>query len=162
MDRSLAAIKAQLDMHTRWYNNVLKDITNDESHRRDDDRLNHMKWVAGHLLNTRATSMSRIAGLATDDSYAAQFARGSALTDVVNYPPLEDILARWNSIAVMLSEAVLQIPADRLAAKFPAQMPIGDDTVHGAWSFLISHEAFHIGQLSVLRKMIGKEAMSYG
>ncbi len=162
MDSSLAAIKAQLDMHARWYNNVLKDITNDESHKRDDERLNHIKWIAGHLLNTRVTSMSRIATLATDDSYAARFARGTALTDVAVYPSLEELLARWNETSAALSEAILRVPAELLAAKTQAQVPIGDDTVRGTLAFLLSHEAFHIGQLSVLRKMLGKEAMAYG
>ena len=156
-----ASLKAQFDLQTRWFGNVLDNISDPESHIRDHKQLNHLKWIAGHLLNTRLTSMSRIVGLQPDESYKTQFARGAALENNNVYPSIEQIVTRWNDTAAAISEGILQIPEEVLSMPATAKAPIADETVRGMLSFLISHEAFHIGQMSVIRKLIGKEAMSY-
>ncbi len=157
-----AALKAQFDLHTRLFNNVLDGITDAHANDRKSDDINHIKWVAGHLLNTRLTSINKIAGGQPDDSYAAQFGRGVALDANAVYPPITEITDKWKAASGAISEGITQIPEDVLNAPSPAKAPIADDSIRGLLSFLVSHEAYHIGQLSLLRKLVGKEAMSYG
>jgi len=161
MPNSTAALKAQFDFQTRLFNNVLEGITDSESSARDHGQVNHIKWIAGHILNTRVNSMSKLAGLQPDESYSAHFARGTALGPDEHYPPIEEITAKWRSTASAIGEGITKIPEEKLAAKSNAQVPIADDTVLGLLAFFLSHEALHIGQLSLLRKIIGKEAMSF-
>lgn len=161
MTTSAAALKAQFDLQTRLFNNVLEGITDAESHKRNSEHLNHIKWIAGHLLNTRVNSISKIAGLQPDESYVAQFARGSSLDPNLSYPPIEEIKSKWIATASAISDGITKMPEEKLAETTTVKVPIADDTFRGLLAFLISHEAYHIGQLSLLRKMIGKEAMSY-
>jgi uncharacterized damage-inducible protein DinB len=156
-----ASLKAQFDLHTRLFNNATAGITESESNSRNSDHVNHIKWIAGHLLNTRLSSLSKVAGLQPDDSYVAQFGRGNSLDPNAKYPPIEEITSKWNQVSANISEGISKIPEEVLAAKSPSQAPIADDSIRGLVSFLISHEAYHIGQLGILRKLIGKEAMSY-
>lgn len=155
------SLKAQFDMHTRWFNSVLSNISEQESETRKPE-LNHLKWIAGHLTNSRLISLSRIAGLQPDESYKAQFARGAVLDASNNYPSLQQIMSKWNDASVAISEKIAHIPAEVLESKNTAQLPIADDTISGVLTFMMSHEAYHIGQMSVIRKMLGKEAMSLG
>ncbi len=161
MTTSAAALKSQFDFQTRLFNNVLDGVTDEESAARNNDNVNHMKWIAGHLLNTRVGSLSKLAGLQPDESYVAQFARGTNLDSNVAYPSIEELLSKWNSTAAAIGSGIEKIPEEVLSAKSNAPVPIADDTVRGLLAFLMSHEALHIGQLSLLRKMVGKEAMSF-
>ncbi len=156
-----AALRAQFDMQTRLFANVLSGISDAEANIRNTDTTNNIKWVAGHLLHTRINSLSRTVGLPFDNGYAAAFDRGVALDVNAEYPSLEVILDRWNSTAPAIAEALAGLGEDTLAATAPSPAPIADPTLLGLLAFLLSHESLHIGQLSILRKMAGKEAMSF-
>ncbi len=54
------------------------------------------------------------------------------------------------------------LPDAALSSPAPAKMPVNDDTLGGMLAFIMHHEAYHIGQLSLLRRILGKEAMKYG
>ena len=161
MTTSTGAIKAQIDLHTRLLLNATAGISDSESHIRNTEHINNVKWIAGHLLNTRLDLMSKVAGLQPDTTYTAQFGRGNSLDPNATYPPLEEITSKWKETSSAIADGISKMPEEVLASKTPAQTPIPDDTVRGLVSFLLSHEAYHIGQLGLLRKMIGKEAMSY-
>lgn len=115
------------------------------------------------MLNTRLDTMSKLAGLQPDTSYGAQFGRGHSLDMNAVYPSFEEISAKWEAVSPAITAGFSNIPEDVLASKAPFETPITnlDDTIHGVVSFLLTHEACHIGQLSLLRKMVGKEAMSF-
>jgi uncharacterized damage-inducible protein DinB len=161
MKNSAAPLKAQFDMQTRLFNNVLDGITDTDANARKNENINHIKWVAGHLLDSRLTNIAKMTGMQPDDTYTAQFGRGMALDPKAAYPPITEITAKWKETATALSEGISKIPEEVLAAPSPAKAPIADDTIRGLLSFIVSHESYHIGQLSILRKMAGKEAMSY-
>jgi uncharacterized damage-inducible protein DinB len=161
MNTSAAALKAQFDLHTRLFNNVLAGITDSDANTRKNDNINHIKWVAGHLLNARVTNIAQMTGGQPDSTYTAQFGRGAFVDANDTYPPLAEITGKWNDTAAAFSNGISHIPEEVLAAPSPAKTPVADDTIRGLLSFLLSHEAYHIGQLSILRKMAGKEAMAY-
>jgi uncharacterized damage-inducible protein DinB len=161
MNTSATALKSQFDLHTRLFNNVLDSVDDTDANAQNDERINHIKWVAGHLLNMRVSSLTRLTGGQPDESYVAQFARGTALEPGAVYPPISAITGKWNETAARISEGFTHIPEEALSATTPAKSPIADDTMRGLFAFLMSHEAYHIGQLSILRKLAGKEAMSY-
>lgn len=161
MSDSTASLKAQFDLHTRLYSNALSGISETESTQRENDYVNNIKFIAGHLLNTRVGFLTQLTGGQPDGSYADQFGRGVKLDPSANYPSLDQITSRWRETADGISQGLANLPAEALAAPAPVQTPIGDETMRGLFSFLLSHEAYHIGQLGLLRKMIGKEPMSY-
>ena len=161
MTNSAAALKAQFDLHSRLFNNALEGVTDVDANKRNSEQVNHMKWIAGHLLNTRLDSLTRMTGGTGDTSYGAQFGRGMSLDASANYPPIEEITSRWNAASEAISIGLTHLPEELLSSESPAKAPIADETFRGMLAFLISHEAYHIGQLSILRKLVGKEAMSY-
>lgn len=161
MTHSASALKAQYDLHTRLFNNALDGVDENDALTRSSDHVNHIKWVAGHLLNTRLDSMARMTGGAGDSTYGQQFGRGMALDPTAAYPPIDEITTKWNEVSGSISERLTTLPEDLLDSPSPGKAPIADETFRGMLAFLISHEAYHIGQLSILRKLLGKEAMSY-
>ena len=55
----------------------------------------------------------------------------------------------------------MHLPDEVLGSPAPTKTPIADETLGGMLAFLMHHEAYHIGQMDLLRKYLGKDAMSY-
>lgn len=161
MTSSTETLKTQFDLQTQQFNNTLDGISDSEAESRNSDRINHMKFIAGHLLEVRVNLITQMTGSQPDTTYAAQFGYGVALDPNASYTPIEEIRSKWNNTATAISGGIIKIPEETLASKSPIPVPVADDTLLGLLSFLINHEAYHIGQLGLLRKMAGKEAMSY-
>ncbi len=54
-----------------------------------------------------------------------------------------------------------ELPTAELGRESPQKFPVSDTSVLGGIAFLLTHEAFHIGQLAYLRKFLGLGPMSY-
>jgi uncharacterized damage-inducible protein DinB len=153
-------LSLQFDLHTRLFNNVLDGIDDAEADQRASQTVNHIKWLAGHLLATRY-GFKELGGLDVENPYAELFAHGKPIDDHATYPPLDDIRERWNAISSKISEAFVNLPSEIADGPSPVNVPVGDMTLGGFLSFLMHHEAYHLGQMGILRKYLGKEGMNY-
>lgn len=153
-------LKTQFDLQTRLYHNVLDDISDAEAGERFGE-ANPIIWIAGHLLSTRH-SMSQVGGAPMEDPWRDLFGHGNGYRADANYPTLDAIRAKWNTLSDHISAGLAHLPEAALGSDAPAQVPGSDGTLGGMLAFLMHHEAYHLGQLSLLRRLHGKEAMRYG
>lgn len=163
MEKSVSTaktLKIQFDLHTRLYNNALEGVLNIESDERLSDKVNHVKWLAGHLLATRM-GMHSIGGFEKDTSFDEFFSHGKPISNDLKYPSIEVIKEKWNVISPKISTGLDQLPESALEADAPFQLPVADPSFRGYLAFLIHHEAYHIGQIGILRKYLGHKAMKY-
>jgi hypothetical protein len=79
----------------------------------------------------------------------------------IKYPSLSKISELWNVLAPSFVNALSKVSDEQAAAVMPFGTPINDDSFIGFFGFLISHESYHIGQMSLVRKYLGLSAMSY-
>lgn len=154
----MSTIKNQFDLHTRLFNNVLDGIEDSDSNSRANDQVNHVKWLAGHLTSTRF-GFKDMAGLDADP-YAEHFSHGNSIDPDADYPSIESIKANWNDISGKISAAMENLPAEAMAAPGP-QVPISGGTMGDFLDFIMHHEAYHLGQMGLLRKFMGKDSMKY-
>lgn len=154
----------QFDLHQRLYNNVLDGFTDAETNLRpyEDDKANHVKYLAGHLLNSQY-GLTMIAGLQPDVKWNDLFAvmGQSEAKDDFNYPSIEEIKDEWNSLYEPARKELSKLTADELA---DIPLPPFDKVAESKgelWAFINHHIAYHIGQISLLRKAYGKQSMSY-
>ncbi|MFQ5570638.1 MAG: DinB family protein [Rhodothermales bacterium] len=157
---SAQTLAAQFDLHTRLFNNVLEGISDADADEQARETVNNIKWLAGHLTSTRY-SMKQIGQLEEDDPYSELFSHGHGLRDDVEYPSIKAIKTHWNAISERISTGMARLPEAVLAGPAPAKVPIDDGTMGGMLAFLMHHEAYHIGQMGILRRYLGKEAMKY-
>jgi uncharacterized damage-inducible protein DinB len=151
-----ATITGQFDLHTRLFRNCLEGISDDAAGTQQNPNANHIKFLAGHLVYTRLMFKDP-AGLAADPRFD-QFEKN--IDSKAAYLPLKDILAKWDEIAEPISNALKNSTPEMLASEAPFPTPMGG-TIHDFVGFLMHHEAYHMGQLGILRKFAGKEAMKY-
>lgn len=162
---------SQFDFHHRLYNNVLEDITDAESNARlhGDTNLNHVKYLAGHLLNTQY-GLALLSGLQIQPKWNDLFAPAgqSRARDDIAYPDLDTVRSEWNAMHQDIHDGLDALSPEALHAAAPE--PLGsffaDDTTFGnsaagVWAFFNHHQAYHIGQLGLLRRGLGKTPMRY-
>lgn len=159
---------AQYDLHDVLFNNVIADISDEESNQCIADPMNSVKWLAGHLLWANA-NFANIGGVKIDVKWRDHFytKEGGGPEDF-NAPPsplptLDEIRQKWNADTIVLRKALESLPEEALNKAIDIKHPIlpFDNTLGGLWAFINDHQAYHIGQIGILRRALGKGAMSY-
>ena len=157
---NINAIIAQYDLQTSWFLNALENISDEESNISYSENLNPIKWVAGHLTDARMTIDSLISGYKTNEDYKKLFNKGTSNKVDKSYPTVEQIKVDWTSISQRLKITLQNLSDEKLLSKPLFQTSIPDETLLGLIAYFAIHESFHIGQLSIYRKLTGKPAMN--
>jgi uncharacterized damage-inducible protein DinB len=150
----------QYDLHSRLYNNVFEGISDEESEIRPNEHVNHMKYLGGHLASLRY-NLLKFGGEQVENPFGRMFTHNTPLDPDMDYPVLKDILELWNEASPKLRLILTNMGEDILNSPAYFKPPIADQSTEGLMAFLMHHEAYHIGQLSILRKYIGKEALRF-
>ncbi len=154
----------QFDLHHRLYNNVLEVFTDEETNRRlnGDSNINHVKYLAGHLLNSQY-GLASIAGLQVKPKWNELFAvmGQSEAKDSVDYPDIKEIKAEWNQLHEPIRKGLQELTPQALNE--PPPEPFGQlaNSNGELWAFINHHTAYHIGQIGILRRGFGKPPMSF-
>ena len=117
---------------------------------------NCLNWVLGHILTGRDTIL-RLMNLEPEftPDQTAVYDRGSApLTNPGQAVDVEDLLERLNSSQRKLIARLEEIGAAGL--EMEVAFGRGSEPLGGAIAFLQWHEAYHTGQLDILRQVAGK------
>jgi hypothetical protein len=164
---SIQIIAKQFALHNRLFNNVLEGIQDTNGNKRVTEEVNHLQWIAGHLANSRY-NFAPVIGIKETFPYKELYTdptlpppSNRPISEAIKYPSLSETLKYWNSLAPVFVEAVSNLSDAQVSAEFPVGTPIGDKTLLGFFGFLTSHESYHIGQMSLVRKYLGLDAMSY-
>ncbi|HEX6749922.1 MAG TPA: DinB family protein [Longimicrobium sp.] len=147
-------------LHTRLFLNSLEEMDDDAARTRPGERTNSIAFIALHLVDVRHFTLE-YAGGAMANPFTELLAGISAIDDLPMYPPLDEIRGAWSSVSASLDARLGELDGDALAATSPQRYPVDDPTVAGGLTFLLSHEAYHIGQMALLRKHLGFPAMTY-
>ena len=151
-------VTSQLNLQAHLYKNVL-DGLEEVSTQRPNDMTNHIAWLAGHLVSTRCFLTNTLGGQA-QEPHPELFANGKGLQTEVTYPTLSESLASFDEATANLNEALAAVTPDMLDAELPSPVPTGN-TLGDMAAFLAHHEAYHIGQIGMLRRVFEQDAMSY-
>ena len=160
---SLAETLAVQLNYTNWVvGKALEGITQEQSLAAPPVGGNCMNWVLGHLTASR-NGMLKIMGRETvlDDAVSDRFRRGSTpVTGPDDAADTRELLAAFNRAQTGLLEGLPALSPEQLAT--PAPFSPGNDpeeTVGSLLAGLLFHEAYHAGQLGVLRRTLGCEAI---
>jgi hypothetical protein len=78
----------------------------------------------------------------------------------IKEPSLEEIKVAWNNCVQLIRNGLENMSDDAL--NYPIEFPLsGFKTTESLWTFINHHQAYTIGQIGILRRVLGKEAMKY-
>jgi uncharacterized damage-inducible protein DinB len=135
---------------------ALEGLTDDELWKKPTDRNNAMLWIAGHVVQTRATIL-QLLGEPVDTGWGKLFDRGAAaanVRDADRYPSCDEIEKTMREITPRLHAKLASLDDTYLAGPARLQVP-GTKTVADELAFFALHESYHVGQLAYVRKGLG-------
>lgn len=153
----------QLDRTREWTLMIIEDIRGDEWFFQPAPGLHHALWLCGHLATaqdtlvfTRCLDQPRI-----ESAFRAHFGIGGPVKSAAEHEwpspkrvreVMDEMQAATLDAVRAMEDSLLDQPA---YGKDGARHPHYDNK-RQAVSHLIRHEAFHAGQLALLRRLMGK------
>lgn len=121
---------------------------------------NCANWVLGHLLAvyTKTLPMFGEQGVIGMDRLE-RYDRGSVpMTGTADAIPFDELLTAWNEACNRIDAGLAQM-SEAVLAQPVANSPTGNpnETVKTLLYTVMFHQAYHAGQLGVLRRLVGKE-----
>ena len=160
MNAMVAPLHAVLELNTRLLPNCVRDVDEAEALRRLEGPTNNMAFLAAHVLDARVY-LATYLGLEMESPLPREMQEARSLDEVSELPSLEGTLASWEEVWEALDGRLRAVREEDLLAWSPRSFPVEDPTVRGGVAFLVQHESYHIGQLALLRRAFGYEAMEY-
>ena len=145
-----------LDTNQDVIHTELKDITHAESLMLPSFNANCLNWVVGHILTSRDTCLSLLdlPGVLTSEQTAVYNYGSERLTDPADALDFPLMLEKLDASYAALQNRLKAVRADELEKTsnlWGRPEPIG-----GMLAFFFWHEAYHAGQLNLLRQVAGK------
>ncbi|HET7460290.1 MAG TPA: DinB family protein [Longimicrobium sp.] len=156
-----APLVAGFRLHTRLFLNCLAGLDDAAAQTRPNEHTNSIAFIALHLVDVRHYTVAGAGGPAQPHPYAELLAEVQSIEALATYPPLAEIRVAWTRASAALEDALHAIGGDTLNAEWPQRLPVHDPSVAGGLAFLLTHEGYHIGQMALLRKYLGRPAMAY-
>ncbi len=162
--RRTDVLSDQLDGTREWTLKLFADLRGDDWVFQPGTGLAHPLWLCGHLAVSQQTLIfGRCLGRTIlDDSFVKHFPIGGPVKSAKehDYPRVEHVLEVMADVHVKtleavrgMSEALLAEPA--YAADGKSAHPHYRDKL-GVVTHCNRHEAFHAGQLAMIRRLLGK------
>jgi uncharacterized damage-inducible protein DinB len=158
---AIAFIKTALEGGRMWLETLLKDV---------DDRIamtmptpnggNHPRWIVGHIAVSEASVVAHLVKgeAAPLAEWQPLFGRGSTPSaDASQYPPMDELLRTYHQVreqTLALLDTLSEADLDRETSRGADNPAFG--TVGRCLATMISHQAFHAGQVADARRAAGR------
>jgi hypothetical protein len=154
METDFANIAGMFKTNSDIVNKAIADVTPEHWFQKPGEDSNHLMWVMGHLVVHRGRALKTL-GVSWNNPWSTLFDRGAERVADAEYPSIDEVRNAWIDVSAELSSALRQPRADILARPAHAGPPSFDGKVSGIVAFFAYHEAYHVGQVSYLRKWLG-------
>lgn len=144
----------QLKYNTQLYKNALLQVNPHQAQESKISSVNSFNTILIHMLSTRF-SMSRLLGLNEPNSMK------ELSEEQKQNPEYELWMQLCHDVTTKIEQKLMQLTHEELNAKSKFTPPDGNNSVIGVVQFLLFHEAYHFGQLGILRKTMQLESLSF-
>ena len=159
MDQAITHVLGLMDVVDNLYAKALHGLDPAEATRTTCENANPMVWMAAHLAQSRA-SLARLLGVEQEVPWPTLFKRDVPAPRSEEYPPLEEIRRAWETAGQALRTRLRAMGDGELDADLQVKIPSTDGTLRGAIVFALFHEGYHIGQMGLVRRTLGKERIA--
>ena len=149
-------------MHSQTFFNALEGITEEAALERNGGKTNHIVWMVGNLVNCRYWC-ANILGMDEKDPHEALFEMAKALDENLDYPTLEQLKANFREISPKVYQKLLVVTDEQLSKDYSFGMNISfvTENVLNMIGMCIGREDYLLGQIGLMRKLIGLPGMGY-
>ena len=163
---TIEQMSKQYRLLTDWYISVLEDIKTEDGSKVISENTNSLEWLAGHLIVGRYRNIVRLGQQVETYKYLDTFVdrtlpppNFSAFDRSKKYPSLTECIEEWSKHSKIFVDVLESVDESVLKTDMPLEVPTGGKTIEDLLTFVVLHETFHIGQMSIIRKALGYKAM---
>jgi hypothetical protein len=150
----LAALAQRFAFNETFLDQLTRDFEDrDWLHR--EGEVNHAQWLLGHLAATRRWALREMVIGQEEEPWERHFGKGSkstAQSDDISPAMLRESFIKNGEL--LRRHLLAQDPAQAAAPFRP--FPDGSTTLAGGAHFLHFHESYHLGQIGLIRRLLGK------
>lgn len=139
--------------------NSFAKVTEADSLKRPNRKTNSMIFISLHILDARCFILTQI-GCNTKNPFARYVDWAKTIDDIKTYPKLKKVLGEWKRIDRIFADELSRINSRKLNSIQQFEFPGGKKIIN-MLAFFAEHEAYHVGQISFIRKYLGYPATSY-
>jgi uncharacterized damage-inducible protein DinB len=159
VDPRLTALSEQFRVTSRHFLSAVEGMNDDQAAWRASESSNSAGFIALHIVQSRHF-IAKTMGLELDDPFASLTKGRRSIAEMQGMPSMDELGNEWKRVTGEIRVRFGQLAPDDLNRVIDTKLPIDDKSVLGILAFLFMHEAYHIGQLGLLRKQVGLEAMA--
>lgn len=156
----------QFRLLTDWYLSVIENIQPADGRHIVSPNTNSLEWLAGHLIVVRCRNIGRLGQSVEPFQYLDDYVDQTLpppnfrpFDPTRTYPSLAECARHWAFYSDIFLRVLATADEPVLKAELPIQGPTGGTTVEDFLTSNVLHESFHIGQMSIIRKSLGYQAM---
>ena len=156
---SLGDIPARLKHHRLFLRKLVIGFSDEDWLQTPADGMNSAHWILGHLVWGRLTLLRKIGEEIPGEDWESDFSIGSQPDGSRRIEAVE-LQGRFRILGRLLVEKIESMEEEQLSLPLEKPMPDGANTVAGLVRFMCFHESYHIGQLGLLRRLLGKPGLA--
>jgi uncharacterized damage-inducible protein DinB len=162
MDPRVGALAEMFKINTRLYANCLVGLSDEEGRVRPSGKsgMNSASFIAAHLVDSRYWVLILMGNQQPSPLKGCEGGFNN-IDQVTSYPSLAEIQKAWNDVGKALDRQLDATSSAQLDTRHDLGFTMGDNSLLGILTFMAQHESYHLGQLGLLRKHAGLEAMEY-
>ena len=113
-------------------------------------------WILGHLSVSRRYLARKLGAEIPEDGWESHFGMNAEVGDTAGYPAPDALLEDFDAAGKTIARLLAELDAEAAAVEWGSKFPDGGRTIVEGARFLHFHEAYHLGQLGLLRRICGK------
>ena len=154
MDSRMQPVTGILELNAALFRRALEGVDQASGERRPNDHTNSLAFIACHALDARFYLM-KLAGHERTNPWQTLFDEATDISTMKEYPPLYEVLAEWDELHEATLGCLAAMTTAELDEESSARFPTEDRSILGGIAFLAFHEAYHVGQMGLVRKYLG-------
>ena len=159
MNSKLEPVISIYNTNSKLFINSFDEVTEADSLKRPNKRTNSMIFIALHILDARCFMLTQI-GKPAKNPFGKYVDWAKTIDEIRVYPKLIKVLSEWKKLDKIFTNELNKLTPKKLNSDQQFEFPDGRKIINMI-SFLAEHEAYHIGQISFIRKYLGYPATSY-
>ena len=121
------------------------------------DPFNAAHWILAHIVRTRRAILRMLGDDVPTEPWEEVTKMGSPPDGFMQAPSAKNLLDEFRTQGTRIKENLLAMSAEDASKPLQKALPDGSKTVgEGIHGFFYMHESYHIGQIGVVRRLLGK------
>lgn len=156
MEKPLEALARIFQFSNKFLPMVTEPISGEEWFQPPGREGNYAYWILGHVATARRSILRNLGQPLPEEPWEEAFRKGSKPGERIDGPSPAELIGDFQKSGEILCKILSNLSREDVKKPYQRKMPDGSEDILGVLHFLFFHEAQHLGQLGLIRRILGK------